>query len=576
MFVRLLTLLVFLVASIISPFAFAQTPDTATVQVEGPLAERIQARLQNPQNFKRGYDLQRLYQDRQYQPIWLEANGNWQTSPTTYADAIVERAYKEGLNPENYRIRAGNGSVSGASLASIAQTELEVTDTIMDFIGDLRYGAVDPETVFPMFFAPDRSQDIAWLTQEFLSSRNLDDAFEELAPPMEEYAQLRAALAEYRVTAASGGWEHIPSGGLIKPGGVDTRIPLIRQRLQQLGKLEKDYEGLFGRVLGSNPFNNDRNEQPNYSKVSENHVSQARENPEWIYRYDMEPIIKEFQRRRGAKVDGVIGPETIAELNVPIEERINQIRLSMEQWRWLPRDMGKKYVFVNTAGYYALAVENGDVKVRTPVIVGEAAHETPSFSSKIYNVKFYPDWTVPESITHRYLIKKIQNNPAVVQTLGYELYHNGTPVALDAATIANLQNLSYPPYRFRQRPGSNNALGLVRFSVINDYAIYLHDTSNPDLFDANDRNFSSGCIRVEEKERMAQFLLNPEGYSDAEVEAKFQVAGRTDLSTQVIPLKENVPVHIMYMTAWIDENGHVRFEGDVYGRDAKLKQAMGL
>ncbi|MCH2547504.1 MAG: L,D-transpeptidase family protein, partial [Alphaproteobacteria bacterium] len=399
---------------------------------------------------------------------------------------------------------------------------------------------------------------------------------QEQAPQIPEYARLSEALKDYIEIAENGGWTAIETGGVIEPGQVDKRIPQIRERLQLLGRVDGQ-NTMFDRLRDRFASMTDKASEKAVKQVSKADKEAAKENPEWVYNEDLEPVIREFQERRGSKIDGIIGPKTIAELNKPVEERVAQIKMAMEQWRWLPKDLGNKYVFVNTAGYYAKGVENGEVKVNTPIIVGQVAHPTPSFSSYIPNVKFYPDWTVPTSIAQRYLLDKVRNNPSVVSTLGYELYEDGTRVPLNATTIGRLSEASFPPYRFRQKPGSENALGLVRFSVENDYAIYLHDTPKDSLFEETNRNFSSGCVRVGQPVQMAQFLLvGNSKLSAGEVASMLDVAGRSDLKTNIVPLENKVPVHIMYMTAWVDDNNNIRFENDAYSRDAKLKAAMGI
>lgn len=273
-------------------------------------------------------------------------------------------------------------------------------------------------------------------------------------------------------------------------------------------------------------------------------------------------------------MDGIIGPKTIEELNTPLADRIDQLIMSMERWRWLPESLGEKYVLANIAGFYTEAVENNKVVVRSPVIVGQVAHQTPMFSSYITNVKFYPDWSVPSSIAQRYLLDKIQKNPSVINTLGYEIYRGNDKLSWRNVDINSLSENDFPPYRFRQQPGPNNALGMVRFSIDNNYAIYMHDTPDPELFEKDNRAFSSGCIRVKKREDLAVFLLD--GNSDIsgqQARQKFEATG-PGLKSEIHPLTKKVPVHLVYMTAWVDNAGNVKFGQDIYGRDKKLIQAL--
>lgn len=566
-----------------STTALAQTDteDKRNIPTD-PTAKAMYDTLQSPQGMRHGYDLQKFYQARGYEPLWLEDDGDWERKPDAFVEAIAE-ADEEGLKPEDYPLASWLAQKPELDNATaIARYDAAISDVVFAYIDDLHNGKVDPQDVFPNFFIPDEEQEeLAWVAQQVLSAGDVEKALQQQTPQIEEYARLRKALQDYRAIAAKGGWEPIKKGGVIKPGQVDERIPAIRERLRLLGRLDST-EGLswFDAMQARFGFGDGKNDKPEYDSVelSADEQAKAERNPEWVYTQDVEATIRQFQQRRGAKVDGVIGSETLTELNMPIEDRIDQIVLAMEQWRWLPKQLGSKYVFVNTAGYYAKGIENGRTVVNTPVIVGQVAHQTPSFSSYITDVKFYPDWTVPHSIAKRYLLDKIRKNPAVVQSLGYELYNEaGEEVPLHAGTISQLQDAHFPPYRFRQKPGPDNALGLVRFSVENDYSIYLHDTPSDSLFEETDRNFSSGCIRVGEPVKMAQFLLaGNSSLSERGIAEKFNVETSDNLETEVVDLQHKVPVHIMYMTAWVDEGGNIRFESDAYSRDGKLKAAMGL
>lgn len=546
-----------------------------------PLAQTLHAQLQDGGAYRHLHDLRRFYQRNEYAPLWLDENGGWKRKPDGYAQAIAQ-ADKDGLNPAAYPLRK-LAAVRVDNPDALVRKDIALTDTLLAYIDDLHNGVVEPQQVFPDFFTPDTGgRDLAWRLEQVLEASDAQAALEAQAPRHAEYIHLREALANYRDVAAKGGWPAIDeSGGAIRPGWADARIPAIRERLRTLGRLDDARDlGWFAklrlRISGQEePLQNKPVNRPD--ELPQEEVAEGIEYPDRVYDPDLVAAIERFQERRGAKVDGIIGPETLAELNIPVEGRIDQILMAMEQWRWLPQELGTRYVFVNTAGYYAKAVADGETVVHTPVIVGEIAHQTPSFSSYITNVKFYPDWTVPSSIAKRYVLDKIRKNPAVIGSLGYQLYRDGQQVALDHATLASLTEADFPPYRFRQKPGPDNALGLVRFSVENDYAIYLHDTPNDRLFAANSRNFSSGCVRVGEPVKLAQFLLTGNSSLPADAVAdKFAVARGADVHTEIVPLEHKIPVHIMYMTAWVDEGGVMHFESDAYGRDDKLREAMGL
>lgn len=478
-----------------------------------------------------------FYRGRDGKPLWLKENGGWNEDPRPFAQALA-LAWQEGLKPEHYPLARWMEDAGKDPLLA----EVMMTATVMRYIHDLKLGRVDPETLFPRFTLAPRDTDLVTPLREAFGWRvNLPRHFAAIAPRHRDYRALRDALAYYLAAAEKEDWRIIPPGGTIRPGQHDARIPDIRKRLQRLGMLEED----------------------------------VREQSD-LYDPDTETAIRQLQVQQRLKADGLIGAATLESLNLSPHVRASRIRLAMEQWRWLPHPPEGKYVLVNTAGFYAIAMDGEDAVLRMPVIVGEAAHETPAFSSTITDVKFYPDWSVPTSIVKRYLLERIHRNPQLIDARGYELRTaDWQPVPRSELSLEQLSAEDFPPYRIRQKPGPKNALGLVRFSVENHYSIYLHDTPEGELFGEADRSLSSGCIRVGDPVRLAQFLLA--GNSDlsaAEVADRFRVEAGTQLRTKVIPLQRKIPVHIVYMTAWVDEEGVVRFSRDLYARDGRLQKAM--
>ena len=511
--------------------------------------------------------LLKLYEQRSYSPLWLTKDGKWHQRVSLWRKTLVFAA-SEGLNPEDYHLdhlleRKGETPTD----IELAELEVTLSRTMIHFVHDLMVGRAKPSEIFPDLFLLPQDRDYAEALEEMLelgSETDMKRAIQALSPQHPHYDLLREALAKYtRLRDEIGPLEDIPAGEMIRPGDTDARMPAIRARMQLLGRIEGQ-DSAFGRIASF--FG---------SIVGSGGEDEIKRDDNLTYDERTEKAVRDFQAAAGAVVDGIIGPQTIAELNTPIEDRIEQIRLSMERWRWLPQDLGRKYVFANIAGYYLYGVEDDEIAVASPIIVGQVAHQTPAFSSVIHDVKFYPDWTVPYSIARRYLLAKVQKDPSVIEKLGYEIYKGEARLAWDQVDVAKLKAEDFPGYQFRQKPGPNNALGLVRFSVDNDYSIYLHDTPNHDLFQKGSRAFSSGCIRVQEREKLAVFLM--EGNSDMEsdeVWKHFKTEANANLETEIVPLREEVPVHLVYMTAWVNERGEVRFGQDIYGRDAKLKEAL--
>ena len=251
----------------------------------------------------------------------------------------------------------------------------------------------------------------------------------------------------------------------------------------------------------------------------------------------------------GLDMDGVIGPKFMDELNIPIKSRIQQILVNLERVRWLPPENDSVYILVNIPEYRLHVYEHGKYKFGMNVIVGTAANSTVIFTGALKYIVFSPYWNVPVSIVQKEILPGIQKDPNYIARHNMEItgYSNGLPVV-------------------RQKPGTDNALGLVKFLFPNSYDIYLHDTPNHDLFNQSSRSFSHGCIRIAQPTRMAEYLLR---YDTSWNPVKIDSAMHQP-KEHWVTLKQTVPVFIVYFTAWVDREGRLNFRKDIYGHDAKL------
>jgi L,D-transpeptidase YcbB len=283
----------------------------------------------------------------------------------------------------------------------------------------------------------------------------------------------------------------------------------------------------------------------------------------------LQQAVEHFQRRHGLDVDGIVGRDTRAALNVPVQERINQIILNMERWRWMPRDLGATHVLVNMAGFELDFIEDRRPALSMRVVVGTPDQRTPVFSDKITYLEFNPYWNIPYSIASKEILPLIQRDPGYLADRGIRVF---TSWAADAAELDpwyidwwEITPRSFP-FRLRQDPGRHNPLGRVKFMLPNRFAVYLHDTSSPSLFHRTVRTFSHGCIRVEKPAELAELLLrhNP-GWDLKQIESAMNGGAR-----RIATLKRPVPVHLIYATAWSAADGTVQFRRDIYERDSLL------
>ncbi len=528
-------------------------------------------------------DLMSFYAARDYEPVWFDDKGRSNEDIQDLVKTIEALAYSNGLAFSDYDFTYAHDDKADQNLTSEAVFEREwvLTNSVMHYINDVRTGRIKPHKYDSMIFNLPQHRALDERMGKLVKARNQKKYLESLAPQQPEYAQLKATLHDLREIAQKGGWApiEISKNAVIRPGETHEVIPQIRKRLDTEfhnfdGVLPKDIWIDDTRLLATEELS-DRIVHKDLVK-DVNDIEVGQENAALIYDPETVKRVAEFQYFHGLKADGVIGPKTIKALSQPVDDQIDKVILSMERWRWLPDDLGRKHVRANIAAFYVRAVENGKDQFVMPIIVGKVAHQTPVFSSVIKNVKIHPDWTSPSSIAGRYVIPKIQKNPKVIHKLGYQVQdkRTGQFIPWENVNIEYLHEIDLKQYQFRQKPGVRNALGLARFSIDNNYAIFMHGTPSQALFEDDERDHSSGCIRLENPLVMAHFLLNDQGMSKNELEDLYLLNEGEFPDTTYVDLSEDVPVHLMYMTAWVDQEGHVHFSEDVYGRDTKLKRAL--
>ncbi|MGB3810013.1 MAG: L,D-transpeptidase family protein [Parvibaculum sp.] len=340
------------------------------------------------------------------------------------------------------------------------------------------------------------------------------------------------AISMYKQIQNWGGWEAIPQGERLEKGMRDRRIVLLRKRLLATGDIT----------------------------VSEGDQS--------LFDDMVLQGVRRFQSRHGLDPDGSIGRATIAALNVPVEARIQQLEVNLKRLNDVAPTLGRRYVFVNIAGQEVEAVENGDVVIRKRVIVGKEDRQTPEYTSRINSIVLNPYWNVPQSIAMKDLLPKIRANPLFLKRMGIRVLRGWSDTAqeVDPSTV----NWSDPnvtrQYRLRQDPSRLNSLGTVKINFPNPFAVYLHDTPVKALFGRQARNFSSGCVRVQEVRDLAAWLLkDTPGWDRARIDQVITSGEHKDVS-----MLRPVPVYLMYLTAWVGEDGVVNFRDDVYDRDRKV------
>jgi murein L,D-transpeptidase YcbB/YkuD len=349
------------------------------------------------------------------------------------------------------------------------------------------------------------------------------------------YLMLQKALFMYKEIAVHGGWSSVSKGASLKKGDLSARVAELKKRLLITGDLIS--EG----TKDENTFD------------EELHDSVIR-----------------FQRRHGLNEDGAVGPETIKNLNIPVEKRIHQIELNMERLKLTPKDMGQRYIAVNIAAFELEVVENENSVINMKVIVGKPYLHSPLFSAKMTHLVFNPSWYVPNSIAIKEILPKVKKESDYLVKEGIKVFEKekGYREALNASAInwadVNADNFKY---RFVQVPGILNPLGKIKFVFPNKYNVYLHDTPAKVLFERSSRAFSHGCIRIEKPVELAEYLLRDDSAWTHE-----KILAMIDMGKEVkIKIPSPVNVHVLYLTAWVDKDNILQFREDVYGRDKRAE-----
>jgi L,D-transpeptidase YcbB len=478
-----------------------------------------------------------FYEQRHFQRAWVK--------PSSIGDLLraIRESEADGLEPRDYhlvaleRLQRGIETSPTPTPAMLAEFDILLSDALVRLGYHLIFGKVDPERLESSW---NMSRDImgvepAVMLQQAFDSESLYQAIDREKPKHVFYTELKAALAAYRAIKAAGGWPQMPPGPSLKPGMDDERVPLLRHRLRLTGDL----------------------------------ASRSAE-PSQTYDGALVEAVKTFQRRHGLAADGAVGRETLAALNVPVEERIQQLRVNLERGRWMLHNLDSTFIVVNVAGYHSYYIKDGHMVWQGRAQVGRPYRQTPTFKSEMTYLVFNPTWTVPPTILAEDYLPFLKRDPGYVQRKGLKVIDR-TGRGVDPGQVDwSRYSATYSPYLLRQDPGPRNALGRVKFIFPNDHAIFLHDTPNQKLFDRTARAFSSGCIRVENALELARLLLNDDTKWNRQAIERVIGAGKP----RTIFLQDPVPVLLLYWTAWVGPDGQVNFGHDLYDRDKLVQKGL--
>ena len=532
------------VLCIVVPQAFAAWTLDLSMGVQTAIQTRIgalpEATQGDPEALVKTTDqlVREFYAHRNYRPAWTAAQAEVLLK-------VLREAGQEGLNPNDYDLEASTALIAtsmnaaGGADAAERQADLDIflTSAFLNYGRHLSHGRLDPEKWFFQWVPHHRTADVLHALQEGLEKNDIETNLKALAPRHPSYVQMRQELQNFRRIAANGGWPLLTGAGAQKRGDRGHSVVLLKRRMIMMGDLRPA-------LLGH-----------------ETHFDAA-----------LDEAVRRFQWRHGLVITGVVDRETRAALNVPVEQRIRQIEINMERWRWLPDDFGSRYVMTIIPDLWLYVVDDQKTIMSMKTVIGTPKQPSPVFSDEMSYLELNPTWGLPNSIVAKEIIPKVRKDPEYLTKKHIRLYQNWSdkakevdPKKIDWAKI----NPERFPYRMVQDSGVN-PLGRIKFMFPNDFDVYLHDTTQKGLFSRQRRLFSHGCIRIEKPYALGEWVLrdNP-SWNRERLVAEIKKGKRVQVN-----LQRPVPVHVMYLTAWVDGNGILQFRQDYYGYDSDYEEAL--
>jgi murein L,D-transpeptidase YcbB/YkuD len=523
------------------PFSSAGQQELRAIVSSGRLAE---LRWPNFSDYQKW--VKEFYEQGNYELTWTR--GRKPAAQALEMITVLEEAAEKGLDSNDYdgerwaaRIKALD-SAAAPEEHELVKFDVALTVSAMRYVSDLHLGRVDPKTLHRDFDPERHKYDLAeFLRQRVLLASSVKNALQEVEPPFPGYQRTLGALHKYLQLAR----EEVPD-----------RIPTVNKPVDQ----GQNYEAL-AKLAARLKFLGDLPATVNLPPDSR------------AYQGEMVDAVKRFQLRHGLEAEGKLGPQTIEELNRPMSFRVRQLQLTLERWRWVPHDFDEPPIVVNIPEFLLRAYDKqGNPTLKMRVVVGRAMRtETPVMEEDMNYVVFWPYWNVPPSILRNEIVPKIAKDPEYLRKNGYEVATYSGQVVTDGVVSEDvLGQLRAGKLMVRQKPGPKNALGLIKFIFPNSNNVYLHSTPSQSLFAKNRRDFSHGCIRVEDPAALAEWVLrNSPGWTRERIDAAFKAQ-----KEQQVNLKNTIPVLIVYGTAIVPENGTVEFFQDIYGFDKTLEKRI--
>ncbi|MDJ1008184.1 MAG: L,D-transpeptidase family protein [Paracoccaceae bacterium] len=472
-----------------------------------------------------------FYRETGYRPIWTGRDGDDEARLLALFAAFAG-AGAHGLPAAKYDPAALRALLTGVEgQRALGRVEVELTRLFLGYARDVQTGLLTPSRVDEGLVRKVTLRDRGETLVAF--ARSAPGAFIDALPPQTpEYARLQKERLRLQRQLDRGGWGPEVRARKLEPGDAGPEVIALRNRLIAMGYLPRTARTGYDAALTE--------------------------------------AVRAFQADHGLATDGVAGAGTLAAFNTPVETRLSQILVAMERERWLNHDLGDRHIWVNLTDFHVRIVDDGKTSFTTRSVVGMNATDrrSPEFSDEMDHLVINPTWHVPRSIATKEYLPQLQRDPYAQGQLML-VDRSGYIVPRDYVDFSQFDEETFP-FDMKQPPSRSNALGLVKFMFPNRYNIYLHDTPAKSLFGREKRDFSHGCIRLQDPFDFAYALL---ARQTADPRGLFHGTLNTGRETR-LDLAEPVPVHIVYRTAFGQAKGRMQYRGDVYGRDAKIFRAL--
>lgn len=507
----------------------AAAQETAPLSLLDWFAPEQQAGLQAL--VRQPVELAALYQQQEYRLLWQDSEQVQQLL------SMILASVDDGLLPEDYHASRLRELIHGQDTSHKVEQDLLLTDAYLLLAEHLLYGRLDPRKLDKQWQRSDENVDRSAHLLAALTAGNIRQSLIDLYPQGLGYQQLKDKQSLVRQWIDQGAWPTVEDKTKLKPGMRHPAVAQLRARLQVMDPLLLPVA-------------------PELQETYDNELKKA---------------VKRFQAELGLLDDGIVGKSTFKALNITAEQRLEQIWSNLERLRWLPRDLGGRYIMANIPAYQLKVVDQGQVALTKKVIVGNPKRQTPIMSGRMTYMVVNPSWEVPPKLAAEDKLPLLKKDPYFLSENGFKVFYGWgeNQTEIDPQSVDwHKYSKKYFPYRLRQNPGPLNALGQVKFMFPNKFDVYIHDTPSKNLFRAAQRAFSSGCVRLEKPLELAEWLLSQQPRW-----TKQRISQRLSDPAQQSLAINPMPVHLVYQTAWVDEQGQLQWREDIYQADKRLYEA---